>query len=174
MMLAERGIYYRQQKFWFREIRRLTDSGHQTAHITTNFDHDATQIAAHMFARWSPENFFAYRMQHYGIDRFIDNQLQATDVAISVVNPAWQDLDNRIRSKNSQLSRRRQEFGALILSESIEERHVNVFVKKKVAWQDDIERLEKEIRIFKEKKKDIDRHIPPGHCETITDISRGY
>ncbi|MCP4708621.1 MAG: hypothetical protein GY869_08360, partial [Planctomycetes bacterium] len=159
MMLAERGIYHKQTKFWFREIRKLTDSGHQTAIITTDYEHEAAQVAGHMFARWSHENFFGYMMEHYGIDRLIDYELQETDGAISVVNPVWRDLNNRIRSKNGQLSRRRKEFSVLILSEPIEEEHVNEFIREKVTLQEQIENLEKEIKTLKEKKKDTEQHI---------------
>ncbi|MBW1895383.1 MAG: hypothetical protein JRI91_17085, partial [Deltaproteobacteria bacterium] len=30
MKIAERGVYYRKEKLWVREIRKLTDSDHQT------------------------------------------------------------------------------------------------------------------------------------------------
>lgn len=38
------------------EIRRLTESGHQTAIITTARSLGTTTIASRMFARWCQEN----------------------------------------------------------------------------------------------------------------------
>ena len=46
------------------EVRRLTQTGHQTAIITTARNLGNTTIASRMFARWCQENFFAYMMQH--------------------------------------------------------------------------------------------------------------
>lgn len=58
MKLAERGTQL-SNKFWVREIRKLTDSGHQTALLTTNFQAPIGPLAVSLFARWSQENFSA-------------------------------------------------------------------------------------------------------------------
>ena len=42
----------------FREVRRLSDDGHQTSIITNNKLIDTAQIAGKMFSRWNQENFF--------------------------------------------------------------------------------------------------------------------
>lgn len=47
------------------EVRRLTETGHQTAIIATARRLGTTTIASRMFARWCQENFFSYMMQHY-------------------------------------------------------------------------------------------------------------
>jgi len=57
MKLAERGTRL-GEKVWVREIRKLTETGHQVSILSTNFQVDMVSIAAHMFARWSQENFF--------------------------------------------------------------------------------------------------------------------
>ena len=46
-----------------REIRRLTDDGHQTAVITTDGKLPLLSVAHRMFSRWRQENFFRY-MRH--------------------------------------------------------------------------------------------------------------
>ncbi|MZG88388.1 hypothetical protein GC245_14245, partial [Staphylococcus aureus] len=46
MKLAERGVYFRKQDLWVREIRKLTDTGHQTSIITTDFMNNAEVLAA--------------------------------------------------------------------------------------------------------------------------------
>lgn len=52
MQLAERGTFLGGQ-VWVREIRKLTQSGHQTALLTTDYCSDLAPIAGAMFARWS-------------------------------------------------------------------------------------------------------------------------
>jgi len=159
MKLAERGVCFKGPKLWMREIRKLTDTGHQTSLITTDKFSDTAQVAAKMFSRWSQENFFKYMMQHYGIDRLIDYGLEKIDATVQVVNPGYRELQSKIRSKNSKLSRKRAEYGALILGSEIEEKKVKDYVQKKSELKEIIESLQKEIEEFKTQRKDIDKHI---------------
>jgi hypothetical protein len=55
--LAERGTRLRNG-LWVREIRKLTDRGHQTALLATDYQSALGPVAVAMFARWSQENFF--------------------------------------------------------------------------------------------------------------------
>jgi hypothetical protein len=71
MKLAERGTRL-SNDLWLREIRKLTDSGHQTAMLTTNFLAPMPVLAASMFARWCQENFFRYMREQYGLDRLVE------------------------------------------------------------------------------------------------------
>ncbi len=159
MKLAERGVSYRKEKFWVREIRKLTTTGHQTALVTTDYQHRTADIAGAMFSRWSQENFFKYMMQHYGIDRLIDYQVEKMDETIKVVNPLYRELERHIRTKNSSLSRKRAEYGALVLEEDIEESKVQEYVKKKAEVKEVIEILEREVEELKAQRKRTDRHI---------------
>jgi hypothetical protein len=79
------------------EVRRLTQTGHQTAVITTAQRLDPTLIASRMFSRWCQENFFAYMMQHYDIDGLIEYGVQSLPGTVRVVNPAWRQLDVEVR-----------------------------------------------------------------------------
>ena len=47
------------------EVRRLTDSGHQTSIICTARRLRSVLVAGRMFSRWCQENYFAYMMQLY-------------------------------------------------------------------------------------------------------------
>ena len=67
MKLAERDICP-SNKLRVREIRKLTNSGHQTAIITTDYKSKIANIAISMFSRWSQENFFKYTREHYSLD----------------------------------------------------------------------------------------------------------
>ena len=87
MKLAERGVSYKREKLWVREIRKLNESKHQTALITTDFVNEAKVVAGKMFARWSQENFLKYMMEHFGIDRLIEYKQEEIDETATVVNP---------------------------------------------------------------------------------------
>ena len=98
MKLAERDAQLTNQ-LELREIRKLNDSGHQTAMLTTNFQAAMPTLAASLFARWSQENFFRYMREHFGLDRLIEYGTEPVPDAISVVNPQWRKLDSQIRSQ---------------------------------------------------------------------------
>ena len=79
------------------EVRRLTQSGHQTAVITTARQLGNTTIAGRMFARWCQENYFAYMMEHYDIDGLIEYGDDSLPGTHQVVNPRWRELDKAVR-----------------------------------------------------------------------------
>ena len=58
MRLAERGTCM-SNKLWLREIRKLTERGHQTSILATDYLTPMDVLASCMFARWSQENLFA-------------------------------------------------------------------------------------------------------------------
>jgi hypothetical protein len=70
MELAEMGSLVGSGKdaMWMREVRKLTESGHQTSLISTVYEFAHTQPGARMFSRWRRENFFRYMMEHFAID----------------------------------------------------------------------------------------------------------
>ena len=73
------------------EVRRLTQTGHQTAVITTARQLGNTTIAGRMFARWCQENYFAYMMEHYDIDGLIEYGDESLPGTHQVVNPRWRE-----------------------------------------------------------------------------------
>ena len=79
------------------EVRRLTQTGHQTAVITTARQLGNTTIAGRMFARWCQENYFAYMMEHYDIDGLIEYGDDSLPGTHQVVNPHWRELDKAVR-----------------------------------------------------------------------------
>jgi len=74
--LAEQGslVGSGKKKVWVREIRKLTDSGHQTSLISTAYDLPHDGLAARMFSLMvsCQENFFRYMMRHYAIDLIVE------------------------------------------------------------------------------------------------------
>jgi len=159
MKLAERGTQL-SNKLWLREIRKLTDSGHQTSILTTNFQAPMTLLAASLFARWSQENFFRYMREHYSLDRLIEYGTEPIPDAISVVNPAWRKLDSQLRSQTGRRYRLAAQFGALTLSEDPAESEVQGFQQRKGQLQEEIQVLDMGIDNLKQLRKKTEHHIP--------------
>jgi hypothetical protein len=159
MQLAERGSQLSNQ-LWLREIRKLTDSGHQTSILTTNFQAPMPTLAVSLFARWSQENFFRYMREHYGLDHLIEYGTEPIPDAISVVNPAWRKLDGQIRSQAGRRHRLAAQFGSLTLSEDPTESQVQGFQQRKGHLQEEIQVLDLEIGNLKQQRKKTAHHIP--------------
>lgn len=88
-----------------REIRRLTDSGHQTALITTNMVITTEVAAGRMFGRWSQENFFRYMVMDYDFDKMIEFGIETIDENREVVNPAYRKISYRIKKEKEKTGR---------------------------------------------------------------------
>ena len=159
MKLAERGAQL-SNKLWVREIRKLTDSGHQTSILTTNFQSPMTTLAVSLFARWSQENFFRYMREHYSLDHLVEYGTEPVPDAIQVVNPGWRKLDSQIRSKTGQRHRLTAQFGALALSEDPTESEVQGYQQRKGQLQEQIQHLGLEIENWKQQRKQTQHHIP--------------
>jgi len=159
MKLAERGTQL-SNRFWVREIRKLSDGGHQTSILATNFQAPMTTLAPSLFARWSQENFFRYMREHYGLDSLIEYGTEPVPDAIQVVNPQWRKLDSQIRSKIGQRHRQAAQFGALALSEDPTNSEVQGFQQRKAHLRDEIEGLDSQIAKLKQFRKDTPHHIP--------------
>jgi len=160
MKLAERKTYFASVKFELREVRRLSDSGqHQTAIISTNFCSTMMETAPRMFARWSQENFFKYMMQHFGIDKLVDYDLEKITETTLLVNPAYRRLDSQLKRLVQTLSRKKGLYGGLHLETEIEPKLVEYYVKKKSELKGEIEVLQVEVDTLKAKRKETKKHI---------------
>ncbi len=159
MKLSERGTRL-SNNLWLREIRKLTESGHQTAILTTNFSAPMPVLAASMFARWCQENFFRYMREHYGLDRLVEYGTETVPDITTVVNPQWRRLDSQVRSKTGQRQRLHAKFGAVALSEGLSEDEVQTYQRRKGELQEQIQLLDVEINELKEQRKKTEHHIP--------------
>lgn len=158
MKLAERGTRL-SNNLWVREIRKLTEQGHQTAILATDYCSDLASSAAAMFARWSQENFFKYARQHFNLDRLVDYGTEEISDPIQVVNPAHRRLDGQVRSATGRLNRLLAQFGAMNLEDIIESEKVEPFLQKKSALQEEIELLREQVITLKATRKATARHI---------------
>lgn len=161
MRLAERGTQL-PGKLWMREVRKLTESGHQTAILSTDYRMDLTALAASMFARWCQENFFKYMREHFNLDRLVEYGTEAVPDTIRVVNPVWRKLDGQIRSKSGQSQRQLAAFAQLGLEGELTDAGVESYQKRQGALQENIAHLRQEIDQLKEKRKQTPHHITVG------------
>ncbi|MGI9323708.1 MAG: putative transposase [Pseudomonadales bacterium] len=158
MKLAERGSCL-SNKLWVREIRKLTERGHQTAILTTDYRSDFAPLAVAMFARWSQENFFKYAREHYSLDRLVDYSTETISDPLQVVNPDYRQLDGQVRSRTGKLNRRLAQFGAMNIEGCIEPQKVEPFLQRKADLQEEIQVLQTEIQTLKTQRKVTARHI---------------
>lgn len=159
--LAERGVKL-SSSIWIREIRKLTESGHQTSVLSTDYDSETGLIGAFMFSRWSQENFFKYMMENYNIDGLTDYQTERIDETAQVVNPAWRKLDREIKSKAGKLGRKMVEYGAVCLREGLGSEEMAEYERKKGLLKEEIDDRKRELGELKNRRKETPRHMKMG------------
>lgn len=81
----------------FREIRKQSNSGHQTSILTTHPDLLLKNIAEKMFCRWSQENFFKYMSENFEFDRMIEYGIEAVEYETTVPNPKYRKLSYKLK-----------------------------------------------------------------------------
>jgi hypothetical protein len=145
---------------WVREFRKLSESRHQTAFLSTDYRSSGAVLAPAMFGRWSQENFFRYMRQSFNLDGLVDYGTDNVPETIMVVNPAHRALDGEVRKKVGLLNRRIAEFGSINLDDEIEPANAEAYAQKKSDLQEIITRLRKEIDELKAQRKATQRHIP--------------
>jgi hypothetical protein len=159
MKLAERGTWL--QKLWVREVRRLTETGHQTPVISTDYQSDATRLAARMFARWSQENFFKYMRENFSLDRVTEYGVEdiPDGETVKVVDPEYRRLDREVRKAQGELNRKYAQLGSLSMpplvvpSKTIESYH-----EKKSELDESIVVLQEGVIKAKVARKAVPRH----------------
>jgi transposase len=152
---------------WMREVRKLTDSGHQTSLISTAFELPHTQLAARMFSRWCQENFFNYMMQHFNIDVILEYGVTEFPDTEKVINPTWRELNGSRNSVQNKLRYRQALFGKLTLRPEAENdpKKYRKWLEKKSKLLEEIENLEHQLIKLKAKLKGTSKHITWGQLD---------
>jgi len=78
-VLADQEVRLLRGKLRLRQVTRLTDSGHQTAILTSRRDLQALEVAYRMFERWRQENFFKYLSEEYALDALVEHAVVPDD-----------------------------------------------------------------------------------------------
>lgn len=163
MKLAERGslVGTTPDTIWLREVRKLTESGHQTSLISTAYGLDHTVLAARMFTRWCQENFFGYMMEHFAIDILNEYALEDLPDTEQVINPLWRELNRQRSSVQSKLKTRQVRFAELTLHPALEDEpsKLALWQKRKAALLEELQNFEKELADLKARIKETDKHI---------------
>jgi predicted nucleic acid-binding Zn-ribbon protein len=162
LKLAEMGSWVGDAKngLWVREVRKLTQSGHQTSLISTAYSQISLKDAAAMFSRWSQENFFRYMMEHFAIDLLSEYQTEEIPgTPRPVVNPSWRELDSQSRSLKGKLTHRQARFAALTLHPEANASQVPKWEQRKAELIEEIQQLEHEWEQVKQRMKETPRHL---------------
>jgi hypothetical protein len=156
--LAERGVCL-NNKLWVREIRKLTEGGHQTAILATDYQADLTLIGGKMFARWCQENYFKYMREHYGLDKLADYSVETITEPTQVVNPVYRDLDGKVRSQVGKLNRMMANFGAMHFEGTLDDEKISPFMQQKAELNEAIEQQKNALEALKKTRKETLHHI---------------
>jgi hypothetical protein len=103
MNLCEKA--WEHEKCSMREIRKLSENGHQTSIISTVRQTSSALLAGKMFSRWSQENFFRYMVLDYDIDKMVQYGVEEVNPEAVVVNPFYRNLAYRVKKKREKLAR---------------------------------------------------------------------
>jgi transposase len=176
MRLAEMGtlLISGKNSFWVREVRKLTESGHQTSLISTAYDLLHTELAARMFNRWCQENFFKYMKQHFEIDMLCEYGVIELPDTEPVVNPSWRELNRSRNQIQSKLRYRRARFAAMTMnpqSDTDSEKYQK-WVKKKSDLLEEIEQYENQLKDLKQDLKETKKHINWGDLKDAEKFNR--
>jgi len=158
MALAERGTRL-SNGLWVREVRRRTDSGHQTAILSTDYRAPLTRVAVAMFARWCQENFFRYMMEHFGLDRLAEHGVQPLPDTTRVINPAWRQLDGQVRSQNALLSSQARKLASLPLPADLDASKMADAERQRGELQQQIEHTRHGLEQLKAQRKAHPKHL---------------
>jgi len=158
------GLLYEQEVqlggHTFREIRKLSEGGHQTAIITTHPIISLAEVASKMFSRWSQENFFKYLIADYDFDKMVQYGTEIIDENTQVVNPPYRKITSEIKSVSEKLQRQKAKFYKLI--EQINNEKIDVLpelTRAQMNAKEKINTLQKQLSELKKKRESIPARI---------------
>jgi len=169
LRLAEMGsrVGTGKDAIWVREVRKLTDSCHQTSLVSTAYGLPHKGLAVRMFSRWCQENFFAYMMHHFAIDLLAQYSTEDLLADEKVVNPTWRVLNNTRNSLQNKLRYRQARFAEITIHPRAEEntKRYRAWLRKKADLLEEIQHLERELGELKANIKETPKHITWGELE---------
>ncbi|MEO5998213.1 MAG: putative transposase [Chitinophagaceae bacterium] len=145
----------------FREVRKLSEGGHQTSIITTDQTLSLDQTAGSMFSRWSQENYFRYMIAEFNFDKMVQYGVETIDENTKVVNPTYNKLTQQIKKATEK--HRRAESQLYELMEKLQQplkgnEHVQL-TEKQATVQQTSQTYATKIAELKAGRKEITRTI---------------
>ena len=147
----------------FREIRKLCESGHQTAIITTHPTLDTVVVAGKIFGRWIQENFFKYMIANYFFDKFLTYGIEAIDPNKIVNNPEYKQVNKDLKSIRTKIQRLEAKFYSLIdqiFDESLDA--IPALTNKQIEYQTVLDKLLQKEQELLAKRAQLKPKIPLG------------
>jgi exonuclease VII small subunit len=154
MQLCEKEIELNNHKF--REVRKLSDSKHQTSIISTHPFMTLITISIRMFARWLQENYFKYMIADYSLDHIYQYGVEEIEISKQIVNPAHRSVSNQYKKEKEKLGRLEKELVKnvkLDIESSLDTFKENIESKAKLVEK--IEEKRQKVTDLLAKKKDI-------------------
>lgn len=111
-LLHDQAVRFLKGKLRLRQVTRLTETGHQTAVLTSCWKLRDIVVAYRMFDRWRQENFFKYMRQEFLIDALTDYESEPDDPNRSVPNPMRKVVDKELRKARSHLAKLQEQYGS--------------------------------------------------------------
>jgi hypothetical protein len=143
-----------------REIRKLAPDGRQVAVVSTNrMGSGAAQVAA-LMARWSQENFFKYMREHFGLDALVQYGTEEIPETVTVLNPAWRELNRQVRSLHAEWKHCRRQQGEIALIQPISETVIRQYEHIQGQLQEKVEQIERSLQELKNQRTATPHHIP--------------
>ncbi len=103
MQLCEMGTLLNGH--WFREVRKLSENGHQTSVLATHPSISLSTVAAKMFSRWTQENCFKYLGENFDFDRMIQYGTEPVDQKRTIPNPDYKKLTYQLKKVREKKAR---------------------------------------------------------------------
>jgi len=155
-----------------REVRRLTDTGHQTAVITTNQRLSTFDVAERMFSRWRQENFFRYMRHEFDLDHLCTYDVEPADPERLVPHPVRKKLDQRLKTAQTAVGQLVGRRGDLTPGDKLR-------VKGRMLDEDQVDQLlrqrEDDIKHLKQQREALPKQVPLGEVldpEHIVQLER--
>lgn len=163
--LAERPLTL-SNGFEVREVRCLTEKGHQTSIVTTRTDLTVLEVAERMFSRWRQENFFRYMRMEFDLDHMPTYAVEEADPERLVPNPAKKEKKKAVDAVRAELAKIKQLFGEMALEDSPATLNQREELRAQVT--DAQTRLEE----FGQEHKALASHLPIGQVQDPTTVVR--
>ena len=155
-----------------REVRRLTDDGHQTAVITTNERLSTLEVAHSMFSRWRQENFFRYMRHEFALDHLCTNNVEPADPKRMVPHPEREKFGRQIRAAQIAL-------GQLVGRRGDLKPGATLRLKGRTLSEDEVDQLlrqrEDNIKRLKKRRDALPKEVPLEqvlNAEAIVELER--
>ncbi len=160
MKLAEREVQIgKRPAVTAREIRKVAADGHQVSIVSTNRLGNAAAQAAALMARWSQENFFKYMREHFGLDTLVQYGTEQIPETVTVLNPAWRELNRQVRKQLAELKRCHERQDRTALNQPLSEPAVRHYEQQQGHWQENIEQIERSLVDLKKQRKATPQQI---------------